>query len=786
MSFGIDFGTKRKRQHSIEIAEESLVAYQTSVQHADDLNDVEYERLLITPFNLSAFRQYHEVLPTSDKNEFISEGAFERFSISRAPERFEIMAPLANDDHRSEAGESRILGTWAEPVSTDTISHPASATDAKCNVRAKSSSRLEVSSSSRQPGETLSKSAVPPGDVDQMATLTQDRAGNERLYRKEDSSDRPKADTERPAEIPVTKIYSNSATPVSSLCLEEHVHFLRLQHMHKSNPDSMSQRDRETFATLSARVKEEQELYHLVDKNLTIGIKERLGYINHNIERGIQELQRHRHAAALKYPRYYLDHRTLSVAASVSVRKSVAFRFLKIVHREGKCHKFALPSIKAPVTIPTSQDCVDPHNSNQTGKWFHRCKPPVSTDPVAKRLAAQHDIDMVISSSTLSTLASMGASQVREVELPVVVKEVMSSLNDAEKGRSVVFFDKPCACNDIGRRVQNDKFFKNQMKAHYLDVQGADATGFSDALTTDQSQNNGQNEEGELEASNETDVASTDQNDNLQYAVWELGVLRLLIRYTIHGWIPENRSGQKRYAYVQSKMEYQLERGLEQLTNEDSIRLWIKLLIRPDSQLVLGRFNPMTSQLVHIERRSLEDMAVDTSWPLACSQYLHDILTSMQSLSLGTYLIWRGKGADHLTIKKSVSFDRASDIPYEARLKLYDLHGKHQDITLRADEASYIPLKWKGSLDLPLQIPYTFTPIPKASIPPRKPVIPMRYCRFYRINKLCPDTSCQFAHLSDSELWRLQGTATSPFASRRVDQGSGKQTDAIPQNRQGR
>ncbi|KND00831.1 uncharacterized protein SPPG_03937 [Spizellomyces punctatus DAOM BR117] len=779
MSVGSDFGTKCKRQPSIEIAEESLFTRQTTVQEADDLNDVEYERLLTSPFNLSAFRQHHEVLPISDKNEFISDEAFERFSISRAPERFEIMARLAKDDRRSETGESRILGTWTEPVSTDTISHSARAADTTCNLRVESSSCLEAPSSLRQPEEASSKSAVRQSDVDQAVNLTLDRADDERLYHKNNSSDRPRADTERPAEIPV-------ATPISSLCLEEHAHFLRLQHMQKTNPDSMSQGDREAYASLSARVKEEQELYYLVDKNLTIGIKERLGYINHKIERGIQELQRRRHAAALKYPRYYLDHRTLSIAPSTSPHKSVAFRFLKIVHQKGKCHALALPSMKAPVTMSNSQACVDPQNSSQACKWCHRCKPPVSTDPVAQRLAAEHDIDMVISSSTLSALASMGASQVREVELPVVVKEVMSNLNDAEKGRSVVYFDKPCACNDIGRREQNDKFFKNQMKAQFLNIQGADATVFSDVLMTDQSQKNGQNEEGEVDASNEIDVTGTDQNDNLQYAVWELGALRLLVRYTIHGWIPEKRSGQKRYAYVQSKMEYQLERGLEQLTNEESIRLWIKLLIRPESQLVLVRFNPMNSQLVHIERGSLEDMAVETSWPLAFSQYLHDILTSTKSLSLGTYLIWHGKGADHLTIKKSVSFDRASDIPYEARLKLYDLHGKHQDITLRADEASYIPLEWKGSLDLPLQIPYTFTPIPKASIPSRKPVLPIKWCRAYRFNKQCQDTSCQFAHLSDSEVRRLQCTPTSPFVSRWMDQMLGKQAVAIPQNRQGR
>jgi hypothetical protein len=96
-----------------------------------------------------------------------------------------------------------------------------------------------------------------------------------------------------------------------------------------------------------------------------------------------------------------------------------------------------------------------PGESSGVGRWWRkRSAPLLSTDPVVQQLVQTEAVDVVLSSSSISTLLSLlllGGE--RTPQLPVVIR------NLKEQNRSVVFVDAPFIKKTYTPREKNTLFY---------------------------------------------------------------------------------------------------------------------------------------------------------------------------------------------------------------------------------------------------------------------------------------------------------------------------------------
>ncbi|CAJ0761297.1 16157_t:CDS:10 [Entrophospora sp. SA101] len=180
---------------------------------------------------------------------------------------------------------------------------------------------------------------------------------------------------------------------------------------------------------------------------------------------------------------------------------------------------------------------------------------------------------------------------------------------------------------------------------------------------------------------------------------------------------------------VKTKLEYQLDAGLEETTILERACWWIYNYIRPDAHLMLGRINVLNNELHLVEWRKMIDIIPDGNWPTPYSNMIHYIMKNLKGLPAGTYLLSKLKGEQHATIYRNneaietqaltasatttpmdIETDDDADgttinIP-EYETHFYDLHKAHsKPPSLDRETIPFVRLKWNGPLE---QVPDTF------------------------------------------------------------------------------
>ncbi|CAG8448324.1 6093_t:CDS:10 [Ambispora leptoticha] len=198
---------------------------------------------------------------------------------------------------------------------------------------------------------------------------------------------------------------------------------------------------------------------------------------------------------------------------------------------------------------------------------------------------------------------------------------------------------------------------------------------------------------------------------NLMYTLWSFGDLTLLIRCKAHGFIyqGERQTRKPQIVSMKSKMEYQADIGLEEITNAERARWWIHSYIRGNSHLMLGYFGYR---------------------PMAYSKLLQNILKQLHtSLPKGTFILSHKKKDLHLTVYESVSEDFNQS---NAKPKLYDLHTAHSQLPqMDLETVPFVKLQWTGPTE---QVAYTFPPVTS-------------FCFTYANKGLCSNQKCRFPHV---------------------------------------
>jgi hypothetical protein len=78
---------------------------------------------------------------------------------------------------------------------------------------------------------------------------------------------------------------------------------------------------------------------------------------------------------------------------------------------------------------------------------------------------------------------------------------------------------------------------------------------------------------------------------NYEYCLWQLGTLQILIRLSYHGFCRQTNSENKiddEFVTCYSKVEYQPQFGLEQITDKEYRSFWLQSYLRHGANVLLG------------------------------------------------------------------------------------------------------------------------------------------------------------------------------------------------------
>ncbi|XP_019645973.1 PREDICTED: little elongation complex subunit 2-like [Branchiostoma belcheri] len=212
------------------------------------------------------------------------------------------------------------------------------------------------------------------------------------------------------------------------------------------------------------------------------------------------------------------------------------------------------------------------------------------------------------------------------------------------------------------------------------------------------------------------------EKHNVVYSLMSFGKLLLLVRSDLPA-VSRTPGGHfKWFAHVQSKLEYQPDFGVEQLTPGEMCREWISTYIMPpDSRLIRVRINAFTSEVMLVEQlkhNQILDHRVHFS-PGTAMKMLLSVLEKVQSLPPGDFLLTHNPGDVHICIYQSLDSSLS-------KKGAYDLHTAHQQAAatptpetrppwVPLDPSIILPQHWQNG-----RVPATFEPRPPNPLPVKK------------------------------------------------------------------
>ncbi|XP_033109123.1 little elongation complex subunit 2-like isoform X2 [Anneissia japonica] len=131
----------------------------------------------------------------------------------------------------------------------------------------------------------------------------------------------------------------------------------------------------------------------------------------------------------------------------------------------------------------------------------------------------------------------------------------------------------------------------------------------------------------------QTRLPSSDdaEDGETSYSLWSFGKFQILVKSSTDG-RSKVQSQQDVSLYIQPKLEYQPAFGHEQLTVSEVCRGWLKLFLTPGAQLIRGRINVITSELLKLEYVDLKSI-LNPLVPFSPGQSMKMLHSCLKSLS---------------------------------------------------------------------------------------------------------------------------------------------------------
>ncbi|KAK2169995.1 hypothetical protein LSH36_5g11026 [Paralvinella palmiformis] len=153
---------------------------------------------------------------------------------------------------------------------------------------------------------------------------------------------------------------------------------------------------------------------------------------------------------------------------------------------------------------------------------------------------------------------------------------------------------------------------------------------------------------------------------NINYSLFTLGDLRIIIRYKYHGVLKYRKKNPMQFAHIQTKLEYQPQYGMEQMTHSEICKAWLALQLRPHTSLLRVRVNAYTGEIMEQKLLTANDILPQRSpfHPGYAMCNLYRILQKLKKLPCGDFLLSHNPGQLSCHIKTTT----------QSTSGVYDLH----------------------------------------------------------------------------------------------------------------
>ncbi|KAJ2464434.1 hypothetical protein GGI03_003231 [Coemansia sp. RSA 2337] len=493
--------------------------------------------------------------------------------------------------------------------------------------------------------------------------------------------------------------------PFSQLTTAEHRQFLELAQRMKTGA-ALGTRENADYQRLKPKVESEQQAFRLQAREKAIPL---LRNISESVnEAALGELAGIGAEALKSYPPVYVPVRATAIRASSAGYVPLVYKDTLL--QRGSCYLAEMPAIsekKAGVAVL---------GESKSGEQRSLV---MSRDPVAMDLAGRTGADVAISASALVALLTLPQSYNHEVVIPFrVVESAGAQENDPSDGagkdaqpRRMVVVDKPLMPSHAATpRKLNQMHYEMAVRRQLVNrSRPLELAG------------------GSLAKAPGMAVQAAEQ-DNANYTLWEFGDLRVLIRYSVHGFAPkEAPSTATTTVTLETKLEYQLGSSsaeaamtsaggdaYEDVSESERLAWWLGSYIRGSpSEVWVAHVDVHRSAITRMSRRTCGDLySGDSAGGQPSTRGVVGVLQDLLRLNAGQYMLVHRRRTWDATIYRALDESEAQAPPQRASEAVMSLAAELKptlvpDLTQLGVEGDYVQAAWAG---VPAQIPYTYAP----------------------------------------------------------------------------
>ncbi|KNC78423.1 hypothetical protein SARC_09147, partial [Sphaeroforma arctica JP610] len=311
-------------------------------------------------------------------------------------------------------------------------------------------------------------------------------------------------------------------------------------------------------------------------------------------------------------------------------------------HNPLSSSKHADPMSQDITNHPSSRQHAQAGNSAQIKhRWINKSVPLLREDTRALELAAQYEVDFLVTASALECIASSApAPHMGSWEIPI------NCVDTKTDEKQLIILEKPLpkktytpktascfAMKHMARsmitRIDHPTMAFSQDSAQ--SVSNSDARNEPVAGLQDNKHLADRRESVTRTATESVGGTTIDvSDDNLVYALWSIGKHKMLVRMSLAGYVQDSPTT-TRVVSVSAKPEYlptcQGIIGPEEETVEETARWWVRTLLRPNALLLLARCD-MIHNTMRFELRDILGQAIQPNADLCEDESTYNLHTA--------------------------------------------------------------------------------------------------------------------------------------------------------------
>lgn len=361
---------------------------------------------------------------------------------------------------------------------------------------------------------------------------------------------------------------------------------------------------------------------------------------------------------------------------TTTTASNVSFKFKQDIVDCGRCLKIVLPSTKESFKLDLSEN------------WKHQSCNSVSLydDPVVQQIIQEHQVQFVVSSSTLASLIqcrersnSFGTT---EMNLPVRIER-----NELKR---IIFIEKKLANPTMTTRQMNEFFFNSFLKSKYNVVANNESHFEGIDLQSKSMERNANSLSNSMKDSVEK-LGLSGAKTNYAYKLWSLGNFTLLVRFRMNGVFMEPDQ-HARYRFMQMRTKVEFGQQSEMITVAEQLKWWISAILRPSlSWTLLFRVDVTSNTIVDWTTKESQQLRSGSQSNLAIST-MFNIFQQLYQIPSGRYLMHQSIGQKNISLYSSFVEDSVLGIfDSTAKISLNEWN-----FSIEKDPSRhFIPIEWK-------------------------------------------------------------------------------------------